>query len=127
MATRRDVIGMAAIAFAMPAIVGKASAQDQTRLRIRRNASTMSARDPFFEKYAEAVRRMHELPQDDPRSWRNQVLIHLNHCTHSGEENENEIPHFLHWHRHYIAYFADWRSRLRVGLLGLGGGGKQDA
>lgn len=102
MTTRRDVLGLAALALVMPAIGGRAAAQLDASPRIRRNASAMSARDPFFEKYAEAVRRMHELPQSDARNWRNQALIHLNHCPHGDEAG---LPHFLHWHRHYITHF----------------------
>jgi tyrosinase len=66
--------------------------------RLRRNASKMDASDPYFAKYGEAVTKMHSLPASDPRSWRNEALIHLRHCPHG-------LPDFTHWHRHYILNF----------------------
>jgi tyrosinase len=41
---------------------------------------------------------MHALQTSNPsdrRSWRNQALIHINHCPHG-------VQSFVHWHRHYI-------------------------
>ena len=49
---------------------------------VRRNASTMTATDPFFSDYAQAVEAMHSLPTSDQRNWRNQALVHMRHCTH---------------------------------------------
>jgi len=66
--------------------------------RLRRDVTKLDPSDPLFGKYAEAVKALHDLPADDPRNWRNQALIHINHCMH-GE------PDFLHWHRHYLANF----------------------
>jgi tyrosinase len=61
----------------------------------------MAANDPWFGKYAQAVQAMHDLTKNKPndqRGWRNQALIHLNHCPHGANT-------FLHWHRHYILNF----------------------
>lgn len=69
--------------------------------RVRRNASTMAPDDPFFADYAQAVQAMHTLfdkDPNDPLNWRNQALIHLNHCTHGAID-------FVHWHRWYLSYF----------------------
>jgi tyrosinase len=79
----------------------KTSAAAQT-LRIRRDVQSLGATDPFFQKYAEAVQKMHNLPANDQRNWRNQALIHLNFCPHS---RTNTAADFFHWHRHYITNF----------------------
>jgi tyrosinase len=75
--------------------------------RVRRNINKMAASDPYFVKYGEAVTKMHTLPASDPRNWRNQALIHLNHCPHG-------LPDFTHWHRHYILNF----ERICAELIG---------
>jgi tyrosinase len=54
--------------------------------------------DPFFQKYATAVGKMHQLPQTDRRNWHRQAEIHADFCKH-GQLS------FLHWHRHYLSYF----------------------
>ena len=58
----------------------------------------MEAADPFFSDYAQAVQAMHELPDADGRNWRNQALIHLNHCKHGAID-------FTHWHRWYLSFY----------------------
>lgn len=87
----------AAAALAPVALV-PAAARAQTAPRVRRNVQTMKADDPFFSDYAKAVTAMHQLPASDQRNWRNQALIHLNHCPHAAED-------FVHWHRYYLTYF----------------------
>jgi tyrosinase len=67
-------------------------------MRLRRDVSKLDTSDPLFAKYGEAIKQLHDLPDSDPRNWRNQALIHLNYCPHGA-------PDFPHWHRHYIANF----------------------
>jgi len=83
---------------------GGAVAQAAPAVRIRRNLSLMTPTDPWFADYADAVAAMHELDEiapDDRRGWRQQALIHLNHCPHGS------IPGFLPWHRHYLRYYEE--------------------
>jgi tyrosinase len=96
MISRRRFIKASATAIASPIITSTFAFSQATR--VRRDVTTMTVTDPFFAKYASAVRRMHELPSGDRRNWRNQALIHINHCPHGTQD-------FTHWHRHYIANF----------------------
>ncbi len=69
--------------------------------RIRRNATQMNSNDSFFTDYADAVQAMHDLQASNPtdqRNWRNQSLIHVNHCPH-------RAPDFLAWHRIYLSFY----------------------
>lgn len=95
---RREFVAGVATVVAVPAILREARAAP---LRIRRDVQKMAANDPWFTKYAQAVQAMHDLQKSKPsdqRGWRNQALIHINHCTHG-------IDTFVHWHRHYILNF----------------------
>lgn len=74
-------------------------------LPIRRDVQTMSLTDPFFTDYNKAITEMHNLPLSDQRNWRNQALIHLNHCPH-GEIN------FFPWHRWYIYFYESICAKL---------------
>jgi tyrosinase len=97
---RREFIAGVATAVAAPAILREARAAPAS-LRIRRDVQKMAANDPWFTKYAQAVQAMHDLTKNKPndqRGWRNQALIHLNHCPHGTKT-------FVHWHRHYILNF----------------------
>jgi tyrosinase len=96
MATRRHVLLGASAAMAAP-FVAKLRAKAATP-RIRRDVQNLDASDPFFAKYGQAVQAMHQLPGNDPRNWRNQALIHINHCPHGAQD-------FVHWHRHYVHNF----------------------
>lgn len=102
MINRRDFLVGASSAVALGVAVGVpgVSARSQTRggLRVRRDIQTMSDNDEFFDQYAAAVRKMHELSANDPRNWRHQALIHLGFCPHG---NVNFLP----WHRHYIRFY----------------------
>jgi tyrosinase len=93
---RRQFVAGAAITVAAPYVM-KTRAHAQSP-RVRRDVQSLSASDSFFAKYGQAVQAMHQLPASDPRNWRNQALIHINHCPH-GEQD------FVHWHRHYILNF----------------------
>ncbi len=96
MLSRRKFIAVSGATLALSMVLPKkAHAQS---LRLRRDITTMAPDDPFFQEYSEAVRIMHELPQSDPRNWRNQAIIHANYCPHGGLD-------FLQWHRHYITFF----------------------
>ena len=97
---RRAFIAGVTTAVAAPAVLREARGAP-TPLRIRRDVQSMAANDPWFGKYAQAVQAMHDLTKNKPndkRGWRNQALIHLNHCPHGDDT-------FLHWHRHYILNF----------------------
>src|SRR5436309_1914888 len=93
--TRRDFLVGTTATLAVSIISKTARAAGP---RVRRDVTGLAPSDPFFAKYADAVKKMHELPTADPRNWRNQALIHLQHCPHG-------LPDFPHWHRHYIANF----------------------
>ncbi|MEW4570650.1 tyrosinase family protein [Tautonia sp. JC769] len=67
-------------------------------LRIRKSALELPADDPVFAQYAEAVKRMHQLPETDARNWIRQAKIHADHCVHGGLD-------FCPWHRHYLNQF----------------------
>ena len=98
MLSRRKFIAVSGATLALSMFSPKkAHAQS---LRLRRDITTMAPDDPFFQEYSEAVRIMHELPEEDPRSWRNQAIIHANYCPHGGLD-------FLQWHRHYITFFEE--------------------
>lgn len=96
MISRRLFTAGAAMAVAAPVVL--TSTQSRAQARVRRDVQALNSNDPIFAKYADAVKRMHELSNSDQRSWRNQALIHINHCKHGS-------PEFLHWHRHYLANF----------------------
>ncbi len=92
---RRGFIAGAATAVAAPFILTQSRAAG---MRIRRDVQKMAANDPWFAKYGQAVQAMHDLQKSKPadqRNWRNQSLIHINHCPHGKQS-------FVHWHRHYI-------------------------
>ena len=67
-------------------------------VRVRRDVTRLPPDDPFFVKYALAINRMRDLQVNDSRSWRNQAIIHADHCSHSTND-------FFQWHRFYLAYF----------------------
>ncbi len=97
MINRRTFLTGSAAAITAPYVL-RANAGGGLAPRIRRDVQSLSYSDPFFAKYAQAVRAMHQLPGNDPRNWRNQALIHINRCRHGASD-------FLHWHRWYIHYF----------------------
>ena len=100
MMTRRNVLkGLAAAVAAVPVVrPGRGTAQV---VRVRRDVTRLDEDDPFFANYALAIARMRELPDDDPRSWRNQAIIHADHCPHSPFRPGD----FVQWHRLYLTYF----------------------
>jgi tyrosinase len=96
---RRDFL-IAAGALAVSALKTPARAQQSPRLRLRRDLLKLRPNDPFFGRYAAAVQRMHQLPESDPRNWRRQAAIHLDHCPHGQRD-------FFSWHRYYLYYFEE--------------------
>lgn len=97
MITRREILTGAAATLAAGPFLGCRDARAQSP-RVRRDVTRMDIRDPFFSKYADAIQMMHDLPDDDPRNWRRQAIIHADHCVHGRRG-------FLEWHRLYITYF----------------------
>lgn len=96
MIARRRFLAGAATALVSPYIL-RTRAQAASP-RVRRDVMEFTDNDAFFQKYATAVRKMHELPSSDRRNWRRQAEIHADFCKHSQLS-------FLHWHRHYLTYF----------------------
>jgi tyrosinase len=67
----------------------------------RRNIANMMPDDPIVMAYKAAVIAMKGLDSSAPadmRGWKNQALIHNNHCPHGNW-------FFLPWHRAYLLYF----------------------
>lgn len=90
-----------------PFILTMTKASRAQQLRVRTDVMELPEGDEFFSKYALAVKKMHDLPETDPRSWRSQSIVHANYCPHGKID-------FVHWHRHYITYF----ERICGGLIG---------
>ena len=96
MMDRRIFIAGTAIALAAPLAITKSHGATP---RQGRDVQSFAATDPFFSKYAQAVKKMHDLPSSEyPRNWRDRALIHINHCPHGTQS-------FVHWHRHYLLNF----------------------
>jgi len=104
MLSRRDVLQNLAYtssALALTALTGTgAYAATYTGPRVRRDIGEMELDDPVIATYREGVRRMKELPADDPRSWIAQADIHRNSCPHGNW-------YFVPWHRSYLSAFED--------------------
>jgi tyrosinase len=96
MVSRRNFIAAAGIGLAAP-FIGRSRSR-ATTVRVRRDVMELADNDPFFSKYADAVKAMHQLPETDGRNWRRQAKIHADFCKHGQLE-------FLHWHRHYLNFF----------------------
>lgn len=96
MIRRRTFLTTAAGGMAMPLLMARRPAAATPR--VRRDVMELSEEDPFFAQYADAVRKMHALPEGDRRNWRRQAQIHADFCKHGSLA-------FLHWHRHYLAFF----------------------
>ncbi|XP_051209071.1 polyphenol oxidase I, chloroplastic [Lolium perenne] len=81
--------------------------------RVRRPAHELD--DAYVKKFEEAIRRMKELDEDDPRSYYNQSGIHEAYCdkhynvVSSGSPDVTFDVHFSSifapWHRMYIYFF----------------------
>jgi len=63
---------------------------------VRREFSSLAVGER--ERYATAVRRLKEKPEEDPESWKSLSDIHANHCPHGNW-------YFLPWHRAYLLKF----------------------
>ncbi|CAK7350629.1 unnamed protein product [Dovyalis caffra] len=80
-------------------------------MRIRRAAHLVDAAD--VAKYAKAIALMKSLPDDDPRSFKNQANVHCAYC--NGAYHQAGFPDldlqihfswlFFPWHRAYLYYF----------------------
>jgi tyrosinase len=103
MLSRRDlVLSASAVALAAPHIIRTPAIAGAPI--VRRDVMDMDVKDRFFSDYASAVRKMHELSNDN-RSWIIQARIHADYCHHGELE-------FLHWHRHYIRFFETICAKL---------------
>ncbi|SFI45910.1 tyrosinase family protein [Nitrosomonas sp. Nm34] len=102
MVSRRNFLKISAACLAIPAVFGMSNTlwAQPTHLRVRKNLMTLADNDPFFEKYGEAVKAMHALPDTDLRSWWGQATIHADYCQHG-------TLNFVSWHRPYIAMFEE--------------------
>jgi tyrosinase len=69
-------------------------------LRERENVAGMDSSHPMLSSYADAVQRMKDLPESDPRNWDQQAAIHRNWCPHGNW-------YFLPWHRAYVLAFEE--------------------
>jgi len=67
-------------------------------IRTRENVARMASDHPTLAAYRTAVREMKNLPDSDPRSWRQQALIYFNSSPHSNW-------YFLPWQREYLLQF----------------------
>jgi tyrosinase len=98
--TRRRLLSLlVGAALAVPAVI--TSPSFAANPMVRRDVQAMLPNDPFFSDYSDAITAMHTLQQTSPqdqRNWRNQALIHLNHCPHG------RIG-FFPWHRWYILFY----------------------
>lgn len=95
---RRTFVAGAAVVGVSALSSGRSDAGSTSTLRQRKSALDLPANDPVFAQYADAVKKMHDLPETDPRNWRKQAEIHADHCAHGTID-------FLPWHRHYINEF----------------------
>lgn len=93
---RRTFLTVAATGLAAPFLIR--SVAHGAGPRVRRDVMEMQDTDPFFKKYGDAVKAMHNLPQSDRRNWINQAKTHADFCKHGRLS-------FLHWHRHYLNFF----------------------
>jgi tyrosinase len=69
-------------------------------LRQRENVAGMDSSHPMLLSYADAVQKMINLPESDPRNWKQQAAIHANNCPHGNW-------YFLPWHRAYVLEFEE--------------------
>lgn len=65
---------------------------------VRKDVTLLTAAE--LDKYRQAVKRMTELPETDPRTWTKQAQIHQNSCPHGNW-------FFLPWHRAYLMHFEN--------------------
>ena len=97
---RRQFLAMTSALVAGGVLAGKPGAGGAQTLRVRRDINTMTSTDPVIETLADAITKMHALPDSDERSWHGQAMIHLDHC-------HRQRWHFLTWHRLYLSTFED--------------------
>ncbi len=75
---------------------------------VRRDIWSLQPDDAIVTAYADAVKRMRELPANDPTSWSYQAAIHGTHAT-PNKPGWNECQHgtwfFAPWHRMFLYYF----------------------
>ncbi|KAG5023313.1 hypothetical protein AAZX31_07G178200 [Glycine max] len=81
-------------------------------LRIRPAAHLVT--DDYIAKYEEAVRRMQDLPPDDPRSFMQQANVHRAYCDGRGYNQKGFADYkldvhgswiFFPWHRWYLYFY----------------------
>ncbi|KAK7400524.1 hypothetical protein VNO78_11733 [Psophocarpus tetragonolobus] len=94
-------------------------ASNNTQFRIRKAAHLVD--DEYIAKYKEAIRRMKALPDDDPRSFKQQAAVHCAYCANGYKQKgfpKNFDVHgswiFLPFHRWYLYFF----ERILGSLIG---------
>ncbi|KAK7400531.1 hypothetical protein VNO78_11740 [Psophocarpus tetragonolobus] len=94
-------------------------ASNNTQFRIRKAAHLVD--DEYIAKYKEAIRRMKALPDDDPRSFKQQAAVHCAYCANGYKQKgfpKNLDVHgswiFLPFHRWYLYFF----ERILGSLIG---------
>ncbi|KAK7400532.1 hypothetical protein VNO78_11741 [Psophocarpus tetragonolobus] len=93
---------------------------NNTQFRIRKAAHLVD--DEYIAKYKEAIRRMKALPDDDPRSFKQQAAVHCAYC--AGGYKQKGFPDkdidvheswlFVPFHRWYLYFF----ERILGSLIG---------
>ncbi|KAJ0801508.1 putative catechol oxidase [Helianthus annuus] len=84
-----------------------------TKLRVRPAADRLS--EEYIAKYQLAIKRMKELPDEDPRSWKQQGKIHCAYCNGAYSQYMNGHPElkiqvhnnslFFPFHRWYLYFY----------------------
>ncbi|KAI7752303.1 hypothetical protein M8C21_015049, partial [Ambrosia artemisiifolia] len=84
-----------------------------TQLRVRPAAHRLTPE--YIEKYQEAIKAMKALPEDDPRSWKQQGKIHCAYCNGGYSQEMNGHPElkiqvhnsslFFPFHRWYLYFY----------------------
>ncbi|KAJ0978899.1 hypothetical protein J5N97_014373 [Dioscorea zingiberensis] len=85
----------------------------RTPLRVRRPAHLVASDPEYMEKYKTAIKKMKELPEDDPCNFYQQAKIHCAYCNNAYDQiDHTDVPlqvHFswifLPWHRYYLHFY----------------------
>jgi tyrosinase len=95
--SRRDFLAASAVAMSA-ATLSFGGAAAQTPAKYRRLNVTDPGAAPMLESYKVAIRKMLDLPPEDPRNWYRNALVHTLDCPHGNWW-------FVVWHRGYVGWF----------------------